>query len=96
MNEVHQFDRRDLLIWGVDIKDPVFLEEYLVERKFWEGNGKKKGALPDFILYGFAKKYAKPVESDATSGIVSTETPDSEPPVEKRGPGRPRKELQTA
>jgi len=57
--EVHPLDRRQLLLWATPINDPKFLEDYAEERKFWEADGRMKGGMDNFILYGLAKKHRK-------------------------------------
>lgn len=90
--EVHHMDRRELLIWGVPIKDAEFLKDYNAEREFWEAGGRKKGQMDSFVLYQLAKKHHVPVVAEVADN--SDEADETEPA--KRGPGRPRKELATA
>lgn len=79
-NEVHGLDRRDLLMWGVDIRDKAFLADYREERTFWEAGGKKRGSMDQAILYLLAKRHRKVDQAEA----------------EKKAASKPKKELQPA
>lgn len=85
LKEVNHQDRRDLMIWGVDVKDPVFLEDYNTERAFWEAGGRKRGGMDETILYLLAKKHSKNLPK--VEEVVEQKAP---------APAKPKKDLQPA
>ena len=89
--KIHDLDRRALQIWGAPLADEAFIDAYAAEREFWEAKGLMKGGMDNFILYALAKRFAKPAVKPEVVAVPE----DNCEPV-KRGPGRPRRELQEA
>jgi hypothetical protein len=75
MKEVHNLDRRDLLRWGMDLKNEAFLKDYWEARDFFEGGGQMRGAMERAILFQLAFKHRNTAEKSTTDPIVETVKP---------------------
>lgn len=91
--EPYMMDRRDLLRFNADLDNPDFQAKYNHVRKVFTGSNVRPGGLSQDILLLLAQEFQKPEPA------VEEAKPEENSEVvvpEKKGPGRPRKELQTA